>query len=38
MTQLFKDEKRKHFKVQKIFLSKMGFDFPWYSATRQDFG
>ncbi len=29
MTLLFKDEKRKHFKVQKVFLSKMGFDFSY---------
>ncbi len=33
MTQLFKDEKRKHFKVQKVFLSKMGFDFSYYTGT-----
>ena len=33
MEQIFEDEKRKHFKLPKIILTKMGFDFSYHTGT-----
>lgn len=33
MEQVFKDEPRKYFKLPKITLSKMGFNFSYYTGT-----
>lgn len=32
MVQIFKDEKRKYFKMPKLILSKMGFDFSYHTG------